>query len=152
MTKPRQSKPIARAQSSHSTFFAPRPRFAATRCAAPSAARAHCTSSSGSSSSRSGTCQKERSISRPPALAHYQRSALVRFPDLLLLRVCEAYDRLGQARAAEPVVGEYLAAFHNSRLATRLAARQVELGGDWPTAVLLLANLRTRGGNAMSGC
>jgi Flp pilus assembly protein TadD len=81
------------------------------------------------------------------ALAHYQRAAQVRFPDLLLLRVCEAYDRLGQIRAAEIVVGEYLAAFPNSRLAARMMGGQAELGGDWRTAVLLLANLRTRGWN-----
>lgn len=82
------------------------------------------------------------------ALAHYQRSALVRFPDLLLLlRMCEAYDYFGQASAAEPVVGEYLAAFPNSRLAARVMAHRAELGSDWPTAVRLLAGLRTRGGN-----
>ena len=81
------------------------------------------------------------------ALAHYQRAAQVRFPDLLLLRMCEAYDRLGQVRAAETVVGEYLAAFPHSHLAARLAARQAELRGDWRTSLLLLANLRSRGDN-----
>ncbi len=44
---------------------APRPRFAATRCAAASAARAQVMSSSGSSNSRSGTRQNERSIMAP---------------------------------------------------------------------------------------
>jgi len=44
----------------------PVPRFAATRCAAASAARAQMISSSGSSNSRSGTRQKERSIMAPP--------------------------------------------------------------------------------------
>ena len=72
----------------------------------------------------------------------------MRFPDLLLLRIGEAYDRLGQGRAAQPVVAHYLAAFPGSRLAARMAANQAALAADWPTALLLLENLRSRGGNS----
>ena len=81
------------------------------------------------------------------ALAHYTRAAQVRFPDLLLLRIVEAYDKLGQGRAAQPVVAQYLAAFPGSRLAARLAANQAALAGDWLTARRLLESLRARGGN-----
>ncbi len=80
------------------------------------------------------------------ALEHYRLAAQVRFPDLLLLRIGEAYDRLGQWRAAQPVVAQYLAAFPGSRLAARMAANQAALAADWPTARLLLENLRGRGG------
>ena len=81
------------------------------------------------------------------ALAHYLRAAQVRFPDLLLLRIVEAYGQLGQGRAAQTVVTRYLAAFPGSLLAARIAANQAALTGDWPTAVLLLESLRARGGN-----
>lgn len=81
------------------------------------------------------------------ALTYYRRSAQVRFPDLLLLRIVAAYDKLGQGGAAQPVVVQYLAAFPSSRLAARMAANHAALAGDWPTALLLLESLRVRGGN-----
>ena len=82
------------------------------------------------------------------ALEHYSLAAQVRFPDLLLLRIGDAYDKLGQGRAAQPVVAQYLSAFPGSRLAARMAANQAALNGDWPTALLLLESLRARGGNS----
>ena len=82
------------------------------------------------------------------ALEHYMRAAQVRFPDLLLLRIGNAYDKLGQGRAAQPVVAQYLSAFPGSRLAARMAANQAALAGEWPTVLLLLESLRARGGNS----
>ena len=81
------------------------------------------------------------------ALEHYRLSARVRFPDLLLLRMGEAYYKLGQGRAAQPLVAQYLVAFPGSRLAARMAANQAALAGDWQTAATLLEGLRARGGN-----
>ena len=81
------------------------------------------------------------------ALQLYTLAARVRFPDLHLLRMVQAYDRLGQIQEAQLVVRQYLAAFPGSRLAARLAANQAALAGDWPTALLLLERLRARGGN-----
>ena len=81
------------------------------------------------------------------ALEHYRLAAQVRFPDLLLLRIGEAFDKLGKGGAAQPVVAQYLAAFPGSRLAARMAANQAALAADWPTALLLLESLRDRGGN-----
>ena len=81
------------------------------------------------------------------ALQHYILAARVRYPDLLLLRMVQAYDRLGQAQAVQLVVDQYLAAFPGSRLAARLAANHAALAGDWPTTLLLLESLRAHGGN-----
>ncbi len=81
------------------------------------------------------------------ALSHYMRAAQVRFPDLLLLRIVEAYERLGQNPTSRQAVVQYLAAFPGSRLAARMAANQAALAGDWATALLLLENIRARGGN-----
>ena len=71
----------------------------------------------------------------------------MRFPDLLLLRMGEAFVGVGQPGAAQPVVARYLAAFPGSRLAARMAANMAALAGDWQTAAGLLDNLRLRGGN-----
>ena len=81
------------------------------------------------------------------ALQHYDLAARVRFPDLLLLRMGEAFVGVGQPGAAQPVVARYLAAFPGSRLAARMAANMAALAGDWQTAAGLLDNLRLRGGN-----
>ena len=81
------------------------------------------------------------------ALQHYDLAARVRFPDLLLLRMGEAYAGAGQPGAAQPVVARYLAAFPGSRLAARMAANMAAMAGDWRAAAALLENLRARGGN-----
>ena len=81
------------------------------------------------------------------ALEHYDLAARVRFPDLLLLRMGEAFAAAGQPGAAQPVAARYLAAFPGSRLAARMAANMAALAGDWQTAAALLDNLRIRGGN-----
>ena len=81
------------------------------------------------------------------ALQHYDLAARVRFPDLLLLRMGEAFASAGQPGAAQPIVARYLAAFPGSRLAARMAANMAAMAGDWPAAAALLENLRERGGN-----
>ena len=81
------------------------------------------------------------------ALQHYMLAARVRYPDLLLLRIVQAYEKLGQVQAGRVVTGQHLKAFPGSRLAARIAANQAALAGDWPTALLLLESLRARGGN-----
>ena len=81
------------------------------------------------------------------ALQHYMLAARVRYPDLLMLRIVQTYEKHCQAQAAQLVVGQYLAAFPGSRLAARMAADQAALAGDWPTVLLLLESLRARGGN-----
>lgn len=81
-----------------------------------------------------------------PALQHYMLASQVRFPDLLLLRIGEAYDRLGQGAAAQPLVARYLDAFPGSQLAARMAANRAALAGDWETARSLLESLRARAG------
>ena len=81
------------------------------------------------------------------ALRHYELAARVRFPDLLLLRMGEAFAASGQPGAAQPVVARYLAAFPGSRLAARMAANMAAMAGDWQAAAGLLENLRQRGGN-----
>ena len=81
------------------------------------------------------------------AFQHYDMAARVRFPDLLLLRMGEAFTAAGQPGAVQPVAARYLAAFPGSRLAARMAANMAALGGDWQTAAALLDNLRIRGGN-----
>ena len=81
------------------------------------------------------------------ALGHYDRATKVRFPDLLLLRMNEAFAAGGQPGAAQPITARYLAAFPGSRLAARLAANFAALSGDWQSASALLESLRQRGGN-----
>ena len=81
------------------------------------------------------------------ALQHYDQATKVRFPDLLLLRMSEAFAAAGQPAAAQPIVARYLAAFPASSLAARLSANFAAMSGDWQTAVALLESLRLRGGN-----
>ena len=81
------------------------------------------------------------------ALQHYDLAARVRFPDLMLLRMGEAFAGAGHPGAAQPVVARYIAAFPGSRLAMRMAANMAALAGDWQTAAALLENLRVRGGH-----
>ena len=81
------------------------------------------------------------------ALRHYDQATKVRFPDLLLLRMSEAFAAAGQPIAAQPIAARYLAAFPTSRLAARLAANFAAMSGDWQSAVALLESLRQRGGN-----
>lgn len=80
------------------------------------------------------------------ALGYYTRSAAVRFPDHLLLRIGEAFDRAGQGIAAQPIAARYLAGWPGSRLAARIAAGHSAGLGDWHGARLLLESLRLRGG------
>ncbi|MCB2057398.1 MAG: hypothetical protein KDE30_05735, partial [Novosphingobium sp.] len=80
------------------------------------------------------------------ALSYYTRSAAVRFPDHLLLRIGEAFDRAGQGAAAQPIAARYLAGWPGSRLAGRIAAGHSAELGDWHGARLLLESLRSRGG------
>jgi len=80
------------------------------------------------------------------ALSYYTRSAAVRFPDHLLLRIGEAFDRAGQGAAAQPIAARYLAGWPGSRLAARIAAGHSAELGDWHGARLLLESLRSRGG------
>lgn len=80
------------------------------------------------------------------ALALYAQASRVRFPDLLLLRTARAFDQVGTQQAGGLLAARYLDSFPASRLAARLAADQAAQSGDWPRAVLLLDNLRLRGG------
>ena len=81
------------------------------------------------------------------ALPLYQAAARVRFPELMLVRIGEASDRIGQGAAMPALVAQYAERFPGSRLALRMAATMAAAAGDWPTARLLLENLRLRGGN-----
>lgn len=81
------------------------------------------------------------------ALAAYDQSAQVRFPETLLLRMGEAFDKAGRGRDAVIVTANYLTAFPGSRLAARMAASHRAFSGDWAGARALLESLRQRGGN-----
>ncbi|WP_374529468.1 tetratricopeptide repeat protein [Novosphingobium sp.] len=81
------------------------------------------------------------------ALSHYIDSAQVRFPDNLLLRMGEAFDRAGRGGEMQPIAARYLTGWPGSRLAARLAAGHSAGLGDWHTARLLLESLRLRGGD-----
>lgn len=81
------------------------------------------------------------------AIERYLRSAKVRFPDLLLLRLCEAYARAGRAGEGRVLTARYLAAYPGSVLAARLAADYSAHSGDWQHARVLLESVRVRGGN-----
>jgi cellulose synthase operon protein C len=81
------------------------------------------------------------------AIERYLRSAKVRFPDLLLLRLCEAYARAERAGEGWALTTRYLAAYPGSALAARLAADYSAHAGDWLHARALLENVRMRGGN-----
>lgn len=82
------------------------------------------------------------------ALPFYQAAAQVRFPELMLVRIGEASDRIGQGAAMPGLVARYAERFPGSRLALRMAATLAASAGDWQTARLLLENLRLRGGNS----
>ncbi len=79
------------------------------------------------------------------ALDAYKLSARVRFPETLLLRMGESFDKAGKGAEAVPVVASYLAAYPGSRLAARMAASHRAFAGDWEAARALLENLRRRG-------
>ncbi len=81
------------------------------------------------------------------AIDRYLLSAKVRFPDLLLLRLCEAYARAGRAGEGRALTARYLAAYPGSVLAARLAADYSAHSGDWPHAQALLESARLRGAN-----
>ena len=81
------------------------------------------------------------------ALPLYQAAAQVRFPELMLVRIGEASDRIGHGAAMPDLVAQYAGRFPGSRLALRMAATMAASAGDWQTARLLLENLRLRGGN-----
>jgi cellulose synthase operon protein C len=81
------------------------------------------------------------------AIERYLLSAKVRFPDLLLLRLCEAYARAGRANEGRALTGRYLAAYPGSLLAARLAADYSAHAGDWPRARVLLESVARRGAN-----
>ncbi|MFM5916690.1 MAG: tetratricopeptide repeat protein [Novosphingobium sp.] len=81
------------------------------------------------------------------AIQSYDEATKVRFPDLLLLRISEAYAVGGQAVGAQPIAARYLAAFPTSRLAARLSANFAAMAGEWDSAAALLESLRQRGGN-----
>lgn len=80
------------------------------------------------------------------ALDAYTVAARVRFPESLLLRMSESFDKAGKGAAAVPVVAGYLAAYPGSRLAARMEASHRAIVGDWASARALLENLRRRGG------
>jgi cellulose synthase operon protein C len=81
------------------------------------------------------------------AIERYLLSAKVRFPDQLLLRLCEAYARAGRAGEGRALTARYLAAYPGSVLAARLAADYAAHAGDWPQARGLLESARLRGAN-----
>ncbi len=81
------------------------------------------------------------------AIERYLRSGKVRFPDLLLLRLCEAYARAGRSGEGRALSTRYLTAYPGSALAARLAADYSAHSGDWPHARLLLESVRARGAN-----
>lgn len=80
------------------------------------------------------------------AIDAYQLAAAVRFPDALLLRLGEAFDKAGRGADAVPVAARYLAAFPGSRMAARMVAGHRAFADDWGAARTLLENLRRRGG------
>lgn len=81
------------------------------------------------------------------AIERYLLSAKVRFPDLLLLRLCEAYARTGRSGEGRALTARYLAAYPGSVLAARLAADYAAHAGDWGQTRALLESARTRGAN-----
>ena len=81
------------------------------------------------------------------ALQLYQAASTVRFPELMLVRIGEASDRVGQGAAMPALVAQYANRFPGSRLALRMAATMAAATGDWAAARALLENLALRGGN-----
>lgn len=80
------------------------------------------------------------------AIDAYKLAATVRFPDALLLRLGEAFDKAGRGADAVPVAARYLAAFPGSRMAARMVAGHRAFADDWGAARALLENLLRRGG------
>lgn len=79
------------------------------------------------------------------AIERYLQSAKVRFPDHLLLRIDDAYARVGRAWQGQALTSGYLAAYPGSLLAARLAGDYSANSGDWGPARALLESLQTRG-------
>lgn len=81
------------------------------------------------------------------AIERYLLSARIRFPDQLLLRLCEAYARAGRGAEGLALTARYRAAYPGSVLAARLAADYAVHAGDWSQAAVLLESTRASGGN-----
>lgn len=79
------------------------------------------------------------------AIGRYLLSARVRFPDLLLQRIDEAFARAGRAGEGQALTSRYLSAYPQSLLAARLAADYAAHSGQWTHARLLLESVRARG-------
>ena len=80
------------------------------------------------------------------AFAAYDRAALVRYPDWLMLRATEALDKAGRGGEAAAVAARYAAAFPDNHLALRLLAGATAFSGDWPRTRELLEHLNRRTG------
>lgn len=80
------------------------------------------------------------------AFAAYDKSALARYPEWLMLRATEALDKSGRGAEAAAVVARYATGFPNSLLAPRLLAGSAAFAGDWPRARTLLEHVNRRGG------
>lgn len=78
------------------------------------------------------------------AIERYQLSAMVRFSDQLLLRLCEAYARTGRAAEGRALTVRYLEAYPGSVLAMRLAADYAFHANDWQQMQALLQRARMR--------
>ncbi len=80
------------------------------------------------------------------AFAAYDRAALVRYPDWLMLRATEALDKAGRGGEAAAVAARYAAAFPDNHLALRLLAGATAFSGEWPRTRDLLEHLNRRTG------
>lgn len=81
------------------------------------------------------------------AFAEYERAALVRYPEWLMLRGVVALGASGRQPAAIAAAWNYHAGFPDSLIASRLAAGGAGVIGDWSRAAELYRNVDQRAGH-----
>lgn len=82
-----------------------------------------------------------------PAFGFYDRAALVRYPEWLMLRAVLALEATGAGGGAIAAAARYQNGFPDSLLAGRLAAGGAGASGDWAQAVSLYDNVSARSGH-----
>lgn len=80
------------------------------------------------------------------AVSAYGEAARVRFDDQLLAKLVLSGTRSGKGLPAATMLGGYLQARPQSRVAARIAADYAASVGDWQRATALLTHLRRTGG------
>ncbi|MDQ1231052.1 tetratricopeptide repeat protein [Sphingomonas sp. SORGH_AS_0879] len=78
------------------------------------------------------------------AVGPYARAANLTFDEPAMLRLIDAYQRIGQSRAAATALGLYLSQNSQSLPARRLLAAWQMAAGQWDDAIEMLEGLRTQ--------